>query len=104
MIIQKSYTKQFITLSFVLVMVLLVSISLGSVTIPVDEIISILSGNNSSKSSWSTIILHFRLPKAITAILVGSGLSIAGLLMQTLFKNPLAGPFVLGISSGASLD
>ena len=101
--IQKSYTKQFITLSFGLVMVLLVSISLGSVSIPLDEIIAVLSGNDSSKSSWATIILHFRLPKAITAMLVGSGLSIAGLLMQTLFKNPLAGPFVLGISSGASL-
>ena len=103
MIIQKSYTKQFITLSFGLVMVLLVSISLGSVSIPLDEIIAVLLGNDSSKSSWATIILHFRLPKAITAMLVGSGLSIAGLLMQTLFKNPLAGPFVLGISSGASL-
>jgi len=103
LIIQKSYTKQFITLSFVLVMVLLLSISLGSVAIPIDEIIAVLLGNNSSKSSWSTIILHFRLPKAIAAMLVGSGLSIAGLLMQTLFKNPLAGPFVLGISSGASL-
>ena len=84
-------------------MVLLVSISLGSVSIPLDEIIAVLLGNDSSKSSWATIILHFRLPKAITAMLVGSGLSIAGLLMQTLFKNPLAGPFVLGISSGASL-
>ncbi len=84
-------------------MVLLVSISLGSVSIPIDEIIAVLLGNESSKSSWATIILHFRLPKAITAMLVGSGLSIAGLLMQTLFKNPLAGPFVLGISSGASL-
>ena len=101
--IQKSYTKQFITLSFGLVMVVLVSISLGSVSIPIDEIIAVLLGNESSKSSWATIILHFRLPKAITAMLVGSGLSIAGLLMQTLFKNPLAGPFVLGISSGASL-
>ena len=101
--IQKSYTKQFSTLFFVLAMVFLVSIGLGSVAIPIDEIIAVLLGNNSSKSSWSTIILHFRLPKAITAMLVGSGLSIAGLLMQTLFKNPLAGPFVLGISSGASL-
>ena len=84
-------------------MVLLVSISVGSVSIPLDEIIAVLLGNDSSKSSWATIILHLRLPKAITAMLVGSGLSIAGLLMQTLFKNPLAGPFVLGISSGASL-
>ena len=80
-----------------------INISLGSVSIPTDEIFSILFGGNSTKESWETIILNFRLPKAITAILVGSGLSISGLLMQTLFRNPLAGPFVLGISSGASL-
>tara|TARA_R110001632_G_scaffold66891_1_gene157264 strand:- start:23224 stop:24255 length:1032 start_codon:yes stop_codon:yes gene_type:complete len=100
---QKSYTKQFIALSFVLFFLLLVNISFGSVSIPFNEIIDILFGGNSSKSSWELIILHFRLPKAITAILVGSGLAISGLLMQTLFRNPLAGPFVLGISSGASL-
>ncbi len=103
MIQQKSYTKQFIALSFVLFFLLLVNISFGSVSIPFNEIIDILFGGNSSKSSWELIILHFRLPKAITAILVGSGLAISGLLMQTLFRNPLAGPFVLGISSGASL-
>lgn len=79
------------------------NISLGSVSIPISEIFEILLGGNSSKSSWDLIILNFRLPKALTAILVGSGLSISGLLMQTLFRNPLAGPFVLGISSGASL-
>ncbi len=54
-------------------------------------------------STWQIIITDYRLPKAITAILVGSGLGVSGLLMQTLFRNPLAGPFVLGISSGASL-
>jgi iron complex transport system permease protein len=75
----------------------------GSVSIPLSDILEILTGGNSSKSSWDVIILNFRLPKALTAILVGSGLSISGLLMQTLFRNPLAGPFVLGISSGASL-
>ena len=57
---QKSYTKQFITLSFVLVLALLVSISLGSVAIPIDEIIAVLLGNNSSKSSWDLIILQLR--------------------------------------------
>src|SRR5690606_27926632 len=57
----------------------------------------------SENESWQYIIQDYRLPKAITAILVGSGLGISGLLMQTLFRNPLAGPFVLGISSGASL-
>ncbi len=80
-----------------------VNISLGSVSIPLQDIFKIITGNIPAKESWETIILNFRLPKAITAILVGSGLSICGLLMQTLFRNPLAGPFVLGISSGASL-
>jgi iron complex transport system permease protein len=60
-------------------------------------------GQASEKSTWDYIILNFRLPKAITAILVGMGLSISGLLMQTLFRNPLAGPYVLGLSSGSSL-
>lgn len=55
------------------------------------------------KETWEYIIVNFRLPKAITAILVGIGLSVSGLLMQTLFRNPLAGPYVLGLSSGSSL-
>jgi iron complex transport system permease protein len=58
---------------------------------------------NSQTETWKVIVIDYRLPKAITAILVGSGLGVSGLLMQTLFRNPLAGPFVLGISSGASL-
>lgn len=99
----KSYTKQFFLLSVVLIVVAFVNISLGSVSIPFTDIFSILIGDTSIKDSWEIIILNFRVPKAITAILVGSGLSISGLLMQTLFRNPLAGPFVLGISSGASL-
>ncbi|SEB84454.1 iron complex transport system permease protein [Tenacibaculum sp. MAR_2009_124] len=82
---------------------LIINISLGSVRIPISEIISILTGGESVKSSWDIIVINYRLPKAMTAIMVGSGLSISGLLMQTLFRNPLAGPFVLGISSGASL-
>jgi len=81
----------------------LINISLGSVHIPVKEILKSLFGDETVKESWNYIILNYRLPKSITAILVGSGLSISGLLMQTLFRNPLAGPFVLGISSGASL-
>lgn len=103
MIVQKRYTKQFAGMTLLVVLLLLLSVSLGSVSIPFSEIIEILSGGQSSKSSWDLIVLNFRLPKAITAILVGSGLAISGLLMQTLFRNPLAGPFVLGISSGASL-
>ena len=60
-------------------------------------------GQPTSKETWNYIILHYRLPKAITAVLVGMGLSMSGLLMQTLFRNPMAGPYVLGLSSGASL-
>lgn len=99
----KNYTKHFIFLSVLLVVFFFVNISLGSVSIPFKDLLSTLSGGIATKESWQTIVLDFRLPKAITAIIVGSGLSICGLLMQTLFRNPLAGPFVLGISSGASL-
>ena len=80
-----------------------VNISFGSITIPFKEIYTSLTGGQASKSTWEYIIINYRLPKAITAILVGMGLSISGLLMQTLFRNPLAGPYVLGLSSGASL-
>lgn len=80
-----------------------VSISLGSVDIPFKEVYTSLTGGQASKSAWEYIIINYRLPKAITAVLVGAGLSVSGLLMQTLFRNPLAGPYVLGLSSGASL-
>lgn len=79
------------------------NISLGSVSIPLNDIFKSVFGSNIDNASWQYIIQNYRLPKAFTAILVGSGLGISGLLMQTLFRNPLAGPFVLGISSGASL-
>ena len=99
----RSYKKYFIILLLLLIVAFVVNISLGSVSIPFNEVISGLFGGDTSKSSWSYIILDYRLPKAITAILAGSGLAVSGLLMQTLFRNPLAGPFVLGLSSGASL-
>jgi len=67
------------------------------------DVFNSLTGGHASKETWHYIILNYRLPKAIAAILVGMGLSISGLLMQTLFRNPLAGPYVLGLSSGASL-
>jgi iron complex transport system permease protein len=62
-----------------------------------------LFGGQAEKETWEYIIVNFRLPKAITAILVGMGLSVSGLLMQTFFRNPMAGPYVLGLSSGSSL-
>ncbi|MBA6151291.1 FecCD family ABC transporter permease [Gelidibacter maritimus] len=96
------YTSPFLILIALLIICFLVNISLGSVSIPTKEIFKSLIGHVDNES-WQYIIQNYRLPKAFTAILVGSGLGISGLLMQTLFRNPLAGPFVLGISSGASL-
>jgi len=99
---QKTYRFQFLLLVVVLVVCFFVNISLGSVSVPLKSIFGSFFGTIEN-TNWQIIIMDFRLPKAITAILVGSGLGISGLLMQTLFRNPLAGPFVLGISSGASL-
>ncbi|MFC7358529.1 FecCD family ABC transporter permease [Jejudonia soesokkakensis] len=99
----QTYRIYFILLSGMLVLTFLLNISLGSVGIPLEEIVKILTGSEAIKSSWSYIVLDYRLPKALTAILAGGGLAVSGLLMQTLFRNPLAGPFVLGLSSGASL-
>lgn len=80
----------------------LLNIGLGSVNIPISAIFDSLAGSE-IKKSWETILWNYRLPKAITAIVVGIGLSVAGLLMQTLFRNPMAGPYVLGLTSGSSL-
>jgi iron complex transport system permease protein len=91
-------------LLFVLVVLMaLVNVSLGSVDIPLKDIFSILFTKGTSQEIWQYIILEYRLPKVFTAIFTGSGLAVSGLLMQTLFRNPLAGPYVLGLSSGASL-
>ncbi|MFV5699860.1 iron chelate uptake ABC transporter family permease subunit [Flavobacterium sp. ZT3R17] len=100
---QKRNTILFFLLTLGLVLLFFVNISFGSIPIPFKEIYTSLTGGQASKSTWEYIIINYRLPKAITAILVGMGLSISGLLMQTLFRNPLAGPYVLGLSSGASL-
>jgi len=99
----KSYRNTFVILFVTLVVFTFINISLGSIYIPLKQIFLSFLDGQVDKESWKSIVLNYRLPKAITAIIVGSGLSISGLLMQTLFRNPLAGPFVLGISSGASL-
>ncbi|WP_241258515.1 iron ABC transporter permease [Flavobacterium sp. Sr18] len=96
-------TVLFIILTFGMLFLFVINISLGSVAIPVKEVFRSLTGGIASKETWEYILINYRLPKAIAAILVGMGLSISGLLMQTLFRNPLAGPYVLGLSSGASL-
>lgn len=96
-------TYLYFFLALTLGLLFIVNISLGSLSIPLKEVFQSLIGENTSKPAWDYIIINYRLPKSITAIAVGIGLSISGLLMQTLFRNPLAGPDVLGLSSGASL-
>ena len=81
----------------------LINVSLGSVNIDLLETLQILTGSHAVDDAHQYIVLEYRLPKALSAIVVGCGLSISGLLMQTLFRNPLAGPYVLGLSSGGSL-
>jgi iron complex transport system permease protein len=87
----------------VLLLAWLLSLTVGSVRIPLIDILNVFLGREVSQPSWSVIILDFRLPKSLAALLAGSALAIAGLQMQTLFRNPLADPYILGISSGASL-
>ncbi|MFG6685496.1 FecCD family ABC transporter permease [Mariniflexile sp. HNIBRBA6329] len=103
MLNSKTYSFSFLVLLTILIICFFTNISLGSVYIPFKDVFNSLIGSTTEQETWLHIIQNYRLPKALTAILVGSGLGISGLLMQTLFRNPLAGPFVLGISSGASL-
>ena len=103
MLFLKKQKNLFTLLLLAMVFLFLVNISLGSVSIPLKEVVKGIFGQEMTKESWEIILWNFRFPKAITAILVGIGLSMSGLLMQTLFRNPLAGPYVLGLSSGASL-
>ena len=81
----------------------LANLFVGSVNIPFAETLAVLTGGESSHQSWHFIILQSRLPQAITALLCGACLATSGLLLQTTFHNPLAGPSILGINSGASL-
>lgn len=92
----------FILLSLLLVILFVASLLLGSVSLQVKEVLGVILGQEVDPQT-RILVTHFRLPKAITALVVGAALSASGLQMQTLFRNPLAGPYVLGISSGASL-
>ena len=90
-------------LTAVLILLFLVNISLGSVKIPLKDTLTILFGGIPDNAVWRDIMIDFRLTKALTCVFSGGALALGGLLMQTLFRNPLAGPDVLGLSSGASL-
>ena len=75
----------------------------GAVHIPLGEVVRILLGNGSEQAAWQFIVIQSRLPQGVTALFAGASLAVSGLLLQTLFKNPLAGPSILGISDGANL-
>ncbi|MBU0765584.1 MAG: iron ABC transporter permease, partial [Bacteroidetes bacterium] len=88
---------------FLLIAFFILDIVIGSVSVPLKQIFLVFTGSEDVRREWHTIVLGFRLPKALTAVLAGAALSVSGLQMQTIFRNPLAGPYVLGISSGAGL-
>ena len=92
-----------IGLCLVIVVLFASNLLLGSVSIPAEDVMRILLGDPNEKASWRFIILESRLPQAITAMFCGASLAVSGLMLQTVFRNPLAGPSVFGINSGAGL-
>lgn len=101
--VQQKRKLFFLLLAIAMVALFILDILLGSVFIPFKKVIEVLISSNHTDEAIAIIIRDFRLPKAITAVVAGVALSLSGLQMQTIFRNPLAGPYVLGISSGASL-
>ncbi|RED99395.1 iron ABC transporter permease [Marinoscillum furvescens] len=97
------WSRVLLLLLLALVVCFLLNVSLGSVHITLEALLNYLTFRSTGNNSWNLILSNFRIPKALTALLVGSALGVSGLQMQTLFRNPLAGPYVLGISSGAGL-
>lgn len=94
--------SKFIILVAAIAVLLVVNLLIGSVRIPLSEILTILAGGDAAEIP-TNIVLQSRLPQALTAIVAGAGLAVSGLQMQTVFRNPLAGPSVLGISNGSAL-
>ncbi len=90
-------------LSGLLFILFLASLALGSVTIPLPEVMAALLGKETTQTAWKTIVIDFRLPRSLTAMAAGAALANSGLQLQALFRNPLAGPSILGINAGASL-
>lgn len=92
----------FIPAILLLVLAFTLDLILGSIDIPLSDFLEVITGQHSG-TIYSEILLNYRLPKAITAVIAGASLSLSGLMMQTLFRNPLADPYILGVSSGAGL-
>ena len=93
----------FISLGIGIVALFLINLFYGAVTIPFSSVVDALLGRQLPDASWQFIILQSRLPQALTALLAGCALSVRGLMLQAVFRNPLADPSILGISSGAGL-
>lgn len=93
----------FIPLAVLILLSAAANLLIGSVNIPVADVLRILAGNSADNEIWTNIIFKSRLPQTVIAVMAGAGLAVNGLLMQTVFRNPLADPSVLGVSSGASL-
>ncbi len=89
--------------ALLLLMLFFANLFYGSIEIPAKEVLSIVTGGECQRDVWRVVVLETRLPQALTALLAGASISVAGLLLQTLFRNPLAGPEVLGVNSGAGL-
>ena len=100
---QKRITWSPILLTILIVLLFLGGLIYGAVSIPLESVIDILLGKDIGRPAWQNIILQSRFPQAVTALLAGASLATSGLLLQTLFRNPLAGPSILGISDGANL-
>ncbi|MDO6738547.1 iron ABC transporter permease [Wenyingzhuangia sp. 2_MG-2023] len=97
------YPYAFATLTLLFIVSVFINVNVGSINIPFSDIWHSFTNPTLVDKNYQYIITQYRFPKTITSILTGIGLGVSGLLMQTFFRNPLAGPFVLGISSGASL-
>ena len=97
------YRIAFAIITVLLVLLFAANIFFGSIDIPFADVWGIMTGNAGEGNMWHTVVMEIRLPQAITALLAGAAISVAGLLLQTIFNNPLAGPEVLGINSGAGL-
>lgn len=97
------HTILYVLLAAALVLLLAGNLVYGSVKIPLRSILDILTGGSGGRESWRHIVVESRLPQTVTALLGGAALAVSGLMLQTLFKNPLAGPSILGVSDGANL-
>ncbi len=97
------YILFFVAGAGLLLMLFFANIFCGSVSLPSTAVVDVLMGGDAGNEGWRLIVLQSRVPQAVTALLAGMSLSVAGLLLQTLFNNPLAGPEILGINSGAGL-